>query len=411
MLGQDARPARGRADPLLGVVEVDPDPVARRRARACGVAASRSSLVQRRAVSVEVRAALHAQAGAAESVSVAHRTSVRLPFSCGRTYGVWSSSTEAREAPDARRAARVAGRPRPGRARTTRRGRAPRGARAARPAAAAERSIRPRASRRRARRSPSPVDRPRVGREQAGVRRRPSRRACGPRAPSGPGSTAITRWRTRCSPSARQAASSCSGPCVPRVVVGRRAPHVEPRPVEREVAERASARPWRRRSARARATIDARRRRPAAAAAAPRPRLRRRRQLELAPRDLVAGRRPRLVGGEHRPHRQPALAAAATAAPAARPRRSRPRPAGRRRARPPRPARPPPPASTRTSRCDRSRKSCRFAIRSRPASPVIRTGSITFLNSSSPGDGVRSGKSRPSATKLPSCSGSPKSPP
>ena len=45
------------------------------------------------------------------------------------------------------------------------------------------------------------------------------------------------------------------------------------------------------------------------------------------------------------------------------------------------------------------------------ASPVIRTGSMTFLYSSRPGDGVRSGNTRPSATNGPSWSGSPKSPP
>jgi hypothetical protein len=36
---------------------------------------------------------------------------------------------------------------------------------------------------------------------------------------------------------------------------------------------------------------------------------------------------------------------------------------------------------------------------------------MAFANPSSPGDGVRSGKSRPSMTKLPSWIGSPKSPP
>ena len=48
---------------------------------------------------------------------------------------------------------------------------------------------------------------------------------------------------------------------------------------------------------------------PAAASPLPaRRRGRRGRHLELAPGDLVAGGRPRLVGGEHRPHRQPRLA-------------------------------------------------------------------------------------------------------
>ncbi len=46
-----------------------------------------------------------------------------------------------------------------------------------------------------------------------------------------------------------------------------------------------------------------------------------------------------------------------------------------------------------------------------PGSTVIVTGSMTFLYSTRPGEGVRSGKTRPSVTKLPSWSGSPKSPP
>ena len=62
-------------------------------------------------------------------------------------------------------------------------------------------------------------------------------------------------------------------------------------------------------------------------------------------------------------------------------------------------------------RWDRPAKSCRLSIRTAPSAPLMRTGSMTFLYSSSPGDGVRSGNSKPSATKLPSCSGSPKSPP
>ena len=51
VLREHAGPAGGRAEALLGVVDVEPDPVARRRARRRGGAASRSSLVQRRAVS------------------------------------------------------------------------------------------------------------------------------------------------------------------------------------------------------------------------------------------------------------------------------------------------------------------------------------------------------------------------
>ena len=42
---------------------------------------------------------------------------------------------------------------------------------------------------------------------------------------------------------------------------------------------------------------------------------------------------------------------------------------------------------------------------------MITTGSITFFSSTSPGDGVRSGKSRPSQAKFPPCGSSPKSPP
>ena len=45
------------------------------------------------------------------------------------------------------------------------------------------------------------------------------------------------------------------------------------------------------------------------------------------------------------------------------------------------------------------------------SSTVIRTGANTALSSTSPGDGLRSANSRPSMTKLPSCSTSPKSPP
>ncbi len=62
---------------------------------------------------------------------------------------------------------------------------------------------------------------------------------------------------------------------------------------------------------------------------------------------------------------------------------------------------------------DRSAKSCLLVIRTMPfaPSPSMWTGSMTFLYSTRPGDGVRSGKTSPSQTKLPSCSSSPKSPP
>ncbi len=62
---------------------------------------------------------------------------------------------------------------------------------------------------------------------------------------------------------------------------------------------------------------------------------------------------------------------------------------------------------------DRPAKSCLLVIRTVPSPAVasMPTGSITFLYSTSPGEGRRSGKSRPSQTKLPSCSSSPKSPP
>ena len=57
-------------------------------------------------------------------------------------------------------------------------------------------------------------------------------------------------------------------------------------------------------------------------------------------------------------------------------------------------------------RWERSRTSWRLAIRMPPpGSSVMRTGSTTFLSSARPGDGVRSGNRRPSATKLPSWSG------
>ena len=195
------------------------------------------------------------------------------------------------------------------------------------------------------------------------------------------------------------------------VVVGRRAPHVEPRPVEREVAEAAQHARWRGRSARARARAPP----SPAAAAAPLAAARARPRAstcELAPGDLVAGGRPRLVGGEHRPHGQPRLAARGRQRRAARPRRSRPRAPRRRRARPRRPATPSSSSVHGNARCDEVAEVVQVRdAQAALASPVMRTGSITFLNSSSPGDGVRSGNSRPSATKLPSCSGSPKSPP
>src|SRR4029453_4075918 len=64
------------------------------------------------------------------------------------------------------------------------------------------------------------------------------------------------------------------------------------------------------------------------------------------------------------------------------------------------------------ARCDRSREAWGVAMRRPPAgSAVMRTGSTTFLSSSRPGDGVRSGNSSPSATKLPSWRGSPRWPP
>jgi hypothetical protein len=46
-----------------------------------------------------------------------------------------------------------------------------------------------------------------------------------------------------------------------------------------------------------------------------------------------------------------------------------------------------------------------------PSSKANLTGSKTFFRSSSPGEGVLSGKTSPSTTKFASCSGSPKSPP
>ena len=73
----------------------------RSRATSSGVwvAASRSSLVQRRAVTSMCGRPSTRRPAPSPSVSVAHRTSVRLPFSCGRTYGVCSSSTEAAKRP------------------------------------------------------------------------------------------------------------------------------------------------------------------------------------------------------------------------------------------------------------------------------------------------------------------------
>jgi hypothetical protein len=50
----------------------------------------------------------------------------------------------------------------------------------------------------------------------------------------------------------------------------------------------------------------------------------------------------------------------------------------------------------------------RFSVTvTRPSANEIRIGSYTFFRSSRPGDGVRSGYSNPSITKLPSCNGSP----
>src|SRR4029453_16435040 len=64
------------------------------------------------------------------------------------------------------------------------------------------------------------------------------------------------------------------------------------------------------------------------------------------------------------------------------------------------------------ARWERSSTSYWLGTRLTPAgSGGMRTVSTTFLSSCRPGDGVRSGNSRPSATKLPSGRGSPKSPP
>ena len=84
---------------------------------------------------------------------------------------------------------------------------------------------------------------------------------------------------------------------------------------------------------------------------------------------------------------------------------------------PPRPGRPPEPSASirqRATSQSRFRTSCRFSSTKLPGVPstgVSRTGSARAWCSNIAGFGVRSGKTMPSATKLPSLGTSPKSPP
>ena len=143
---------------------------------------------------------------------------------------------------------------------------------------------------------------PRVGREQAEVGRRPARPGCGRRARR---RVALDRDRAVAHPV--QAVRppqrrELLRPVVALVVVGRRAPHVQPRPVSSSDAEpRAARRSADRRSPAPKAD-------PTCARAGSRDAPARRRDRELAPGDLVARRRPRLVGGQHGADGQPGLA-------------------------------------------------------------------------------------------------------
>ncbi len=76
-------------------------------------AASSCSLVQRRAVNQNGVPPSARSPVPPVSVSSAHRTSARAPFSCGLTYGVWSASTSRRHCPSIA-AARVSGYASPG---------------------------------------------------------------------------------------------------------------------------------------------------------------------------------------------------------------------------------------------------------------------------------------------------------
>ena len=63
--------------------------------------------------------------------------------------------------------------------------------------------------------------------------------------------------------------------------------------------------------------------------------------------------------------------------------------------------------SPEKDRWDRSRKPYVVRTVTELSAKENATGSYTFLRSSSPGDGVRSGNTSPSMTKFPSCTGSP----
>ena len=214
----------------------------------------------------------------------------------------------------------------------------------------------------------------------------------------------IVRWRIRSSPSARHGPSS--------------APPISPRSLSvgaRQTSSRGprSGAPPSRSSRPVRGSNSARIDRPARRAS-PSGRLSRREPARCPQADYVPGRRPRRVIGQHGAHGQPALAARASRRQrrAARPTLSRrPRSADIEgtRLRVERHRRSRAPSSNRRSAV--SAKSRRLRTVIRPSAMAMSTGSMTLANSISPGDGVRSGNTKPSVTKLPSCSSSPKSPP
>ena len=328
---------------------------------ACARAASRSSLVQRRAVSSTCgrppRAARRRPVG---ELRPAHLGAVAVLL---RAYVRRLELVDGRgEAPDAGREARVRYAS-PG----------PRPNHSSRPSAAGSAIRRP---------SRGSGNRPlalRLDRHRAARARRRRPSTCRSRSSPRSEPAAATRVRTT-SPSAveldRDDAVAHRGAAraraTPRelarrgadVVVGRRAPHVEPRSVERERAEPAQHARRRVEHARRRARCVARRRCGRGG--------RRRRPRRRAARGAT-GSCPQATSCPAGAH---GSSAASRPARSATPRRGtvgsagsgsgrRARPAATgpdvERARRP-PARPPPPAPRRTSRCERSRNSCRFSI-------------------------------------------------
>ena len=336
-----------------------PDPVARdelgRVGRGVEVLARPAARGQ-----LDVRAALDAQPGA---VLVGERWPTAPPPGCRSPAEGRTASAARRPRPrSARRAPRAAcrGTPRPGRARTTRPGRGPRAARAGRRAGAAERAIRPRASTSTVRRSPSPSTlHARSTSRPASERGRPDARA--DHQPVRPGLDRDHAVPHAVQAQARHAASSCSGPCVPRSLsVGAR--HTSSRGPSSARSPSAVSTP----------VAASKRPGPSERPSPPATGLRRRRGTPGAGAGVSwiwpqatswpAGAHGSSAASTARTVSH-ALAARRQAASAARPRPSRPRPAVGTSSTPSATGTPSSSSAHGNARCDRSRKSCRFATR------------------------------------------------